>query len=341
MYQKFIENTTLRRLTVLVSVIIVLFCVREFMTTILLTFIFTLLAVKSVDLIQRWLKLPTFLLTMLLYFIAVFVVYLLVTKYANFLINQVIHTYNTLFDFYQNQSKEAEGVVKYVANYLETHNWQDKLESGASIVFTQLQNAGRLTIAFIMSFLLSFFFMVEKKKTVRFSGSFLTSHFAWYFKDLAYFGSIFIETFGVVIEVQILIAVVNTIVTTIGLGIIGFSQLPTLAIMIFFLSLIPVAGVIFSCVPLTLIAYSTGGIQTVIYVLVLIIVVHCVEAYVLNPQFMSSRTNLPIFFTFVILLISEHFLGLWGLLVGIPIFNFFLEILNVQVPSFKKKTAQK
>ena len=46
---------------------------------------------------------------------------------------------------------------------------------------------------------------------------------------------------------------------------------------------------------------------------------------------MSSRTKLPIFYTFVILLVSEKFLGVWGLIVGIPIFNFFLEILEVKI----------
>lgn len=173
--------------------------------------------------------------------------------------------------------------------------------------------------------------MVEKEKTILFSKNFLSSNYAWFFQDLFYFARVFVETFGVVVEVQLLIAIVNTIITTVGLGLIGFTQLPTLAIMIFFLSLIPVAGVIFSCIPLTLIAYSTGGIQTVIYVLILILVVHCIEAYILNPKFMSSRTKLPIFYTFVILLVSEKFLGVWGLIVGIPIFNFFLEILEVKI----------
>ena len=60
-------------------------------------------------------------------------------------------------------------------------------------------------------------------------------------------------------------------------------------------------------------------------------IIHAIEAYILNPKFMSSRTKLPIFYTFVILLVSEKFLGVWGLIVGIPIFNFFLEILGVKI----------
>ncbi|MNP79763.1 hypothetical protein D3C76_1776790 [compost metagenome] len=46
---------------------------------------------------------------------------------------------------------------------------------------------------------------------------------------------------------------------------------------------------------------------------------------------MSSKTNLPVFYTFVILLFSEHYLGVWGFIIGIPIFIFILDILDVSV----------
>ena len=44
---------------------------------------------------------------------------------------------------------------------------------------------------------------------------------------------------------------------------------------------------------------------------------------------MSAKTNLPIFYTFMILIFSEHFLGIWGLIIGIPIFIFLLDVLDV------------
>ena len=82
-------------------------------------------------------------------------------------------------------------------------------------------------------------------------------------------------------------------------------------------------------------AYSVGGIRYVIYILIVIMIIHAIEAYILNPKFMSSKTELPIFYTFVVLLAGEHFLGTWGLIVGVPIFTFLLDILGVK--SVKKK----
>ncbi|MCB2484435.1 AI-2E family transporter, partial [Listeria monocytogenes] len=77
--------------------------------------------------------------------------------------------------------------------------------------------------------------------------------------------------------------------------------------------LIPVAGVIISCIPLVLIAYSGGGFQDVVYILITVVIVHAIEPYILNPKLMSSKTNFPVFYPFIILIFSETFFGVWGL----------------------------
>lgn len=141
------------------------------------------------------------------------------------------------------------------------------------------------------------------------------------------------------IEVQFLIALVNSILSTIFLWIFGFPNLFALAIMIFLLGLVPVMGVIVSLVPLCAIAFKIGGVVKIIYVLVMVAVVHAVETYFLNPKFMSNKTHLPIFYTFMILLVSEHFLGVWGLIVGVPIFMFLLDIMEVPVGKTPSKRS--
>ena len=110
----------------------------------------------------------------------------------------------------------------------------------------------------------------------------------------------------------------------------GMPQLVALGLMVFIFSLVPVAGVIISLVPLSFVAYSVGGIRYVVYIFIMVLVIHAIEAYILNPKFMSSRTELPIFYTFLVLLLAEHFWGVWGLIVGVPIFIFFLDVLEIK-----------
>src|SRR5699024_12501686 len=132
-----------------------------------------------------------------------------------------------------------------------------------------------------------------------------------------------------VIEAQFMIALISTFPTIIVLIILGFPQIFGLALMVFVLGLIPVAGVIISLIPLSLIAYTIGGFLTVIYLLIAIMVIHAIEAYILNPKLMSSKTDLPVFYTFIVLIFSQNFFGVWGLIVGIPVFVFLLDVLGV------------
>lgn len=75
--------------------------------------------------------------------------------------------------------------------------------------------------------------------------------------------------------------------------------------------------------------------------MVIVAVVHAIEAYVLNPKLMSSKTNLPVFYTFIVLIFSEHFFGVWGLILGIPVFVFLLDVLDVKNEKEKKLIKRK
>ena len=171
-----------------------------------------------------------------------------------------------------------------------------------------------------------------------FSHSFLDSDFGWFFQDIDYFGKKFVNTFGVVLEAQFFIAICNTVITTIGLLFMRMPQIFALSLIVFIFSLVPVAGVIISTIPLAMVGYSVGGIRDVVYIIIMIIIIHTLEAYVLNPKFMSSRTDLPIFYTFIVLLIGEHLFGTWGLIVGVPIFTFLLDVLGVKSIRGAKKS---
>ena len=74
----------------------------------------------------------------------------------------------------------------------------------------------------------------------------------------------------------------------------------------------------------------------ILYVLILIAVLHALESYVLNPRFMADKTELPVFIVFITLLISEHFMGVWGLLLGVPLLMFILDLFNIK-PNHKRR----
>jgi predicted PurR-regulated permease PerM len=253
------------------------------------------------------------------------------TVYIPKIADQAISSTKDIVDFYSNpQNLPDDATLQWVNELIKQSNVMSQMKNGVSLIWKYITGVGTMGVTLFLSMILSFFFTIEKRSMDNFSRLFLQSDFAWFFQDLYFFGKKFVTTFGVVIEAQFFIALVNTVLTTIVMAVMHLPQLAVLALMVFILSLIPVAGVIISFVPLSLVGYSVGGFRDVIYLIITIIVVHALEAYVLNPKFMSSRTNLPIFYTFIVLLVGEHFLGIWGLICGVPIFTFFLDILGVK-----------
>lgn len=337
-WHRFINNVRLRRFVVLFMIILALWLMRSMMNLILLTFILTYITVTWVHFVKRWLpRFSTKLLVILTYVLLILLLYFGVTRYLPVLVRQIVKMVNSVVKFYS--SRDATVMYHYISHYVSTATIMAQVKHGLSLAVSTLTSIGSLTITFVLSLILSFFFALGLKETTTFSKLFLNSDFGWFFQDIAFFGKKFVNTFGVVLEAQFFIAICNTAITTVCLTFMKMPQIFALSLVVFICSLVPVAGVIISTIPLGLVAYSVGGFRDVIYIIIMIIVIHTLEAYVLNPKFMASQTDLPIFYTFIILLVSEHFWGTWGLIVGVPIFTFLLDILGVK--SIRKKTRVK
>ena len=83
--------------------------------------------------------------------------------------------------------------------------------------------------------------------------------------------------------------------------------------------LIPVLGMWLSSVPIILMAINSGGVQLGLWALLMIIVIHMLEAYVLNPPIVSSVMHINPVMTLIILYIAHSVIGMWGMLLGVPI----------------------
>ena len=336
-WHRFIDNVPLRRFAVLALLIWVLYLVRGMLSAILLTFIFTYIVVHWVRFIQRWIpRLPSLLVVLATYVVLIAAVYFAVTKYLPLLITQIVKMVNSVLKFYQSQ--DGSWLIKQLNHYISAKTVTAQVKHGINLAFSTLTSLTKMAVTFFMSFILSFFYTIELKQMYSFSRLFLTSElFSWLFEDIYYFGKKFVNTFGVVLEAQFFIALCNTALTTICLMFMHMPQILALALIVFIFSLVPVAGVIISLIPLSMFGYSVGGIRDVIYIIIMIIAIHALESYVLNPKFMSSRTELPIFYTFVVLMVSEKLFGTWGLIVGVPIFTFLLDIMGVKSICDKKQ----
>lgn len=340
-WQKFKNNIPLRRFVVFLIIVAFLYEMRAMMNTILLTFIFTYVIVHLIHFVQRYVfKMPTGAIVVVTYLIILALLYFVITVYMPMLVGQISKMVKSVMAFYE--TNQSSRLMSYVTHYISKGELVTQAKRAMTFAFHTATNIGTLTIATFMSLILSFFYTIELKQMREFSSLFVKSgYLKWLFEDIRYFGKKFTNTFGVVLEAQFFIAICNTALTMIGLAIMKMPQIVALGLMVFILSLVPVAGVIISLIPLSIVGYSVGGIRYVIYIFVMIMIIHAIEAYVLNPKFMASKTELPIFYTFLVLLVAEHFWGTWGLIVGVPIFTFLLDVLNIKPTKKDKKVKLK
>ncbi len=334
-----------RRVLALLFVVLVLYFARSMLNMLLITFILTYLTNRLHNFISRNVaKVIRINRTITVLFIYVLLISLLgsaVYYYMPVLLTELTDLVNQVISFYSNPPMLPDNpILNYIVEYLKDIDLSAYINNGFTFLLSTLTDIGEWSLNLFIAIVLSLFFLLEKEKVTNFTVQFRESKIGGLFKELEYFGRKFVQSFGKVIEVQFLIATVNAVLSTIFLWILGFPNLIALAIMIFLLGLVPVMGVIISLIPLCAIAFKIGGLIKIVYVLIMIALVHAVETYFLNPKFMSNKTHLPIFFTFLILLVSEHFLGVWGLIVGVPIFIFLLDIVEVPVGGGPHQTTE-
>lgn len=224
------------------------------------------------------------------------------------------------------QGLSVETVLRFVSSHVDLSKY---FASGGTAIAHFVTGIGTTSVNVFLALVLSLFFLLGKPSVLAFFRSFKDSRLYWMYGDLRYFIYKFSNSFGKVIQTQLLISCINTAISTVVLGVMGFPSVVGLAAMIFVLGLVPVAGVFISLVPLCIIGYSIGGLSHVVWVLILVAVLHALEGYVLNPKLMSQQTRLPVFITFLVLLVAEHVIGVWGLIIGLPLTMFLLDLFDV------------
>lgn len=321
------------KVILLVALVLFAFLIRSILNLILLTFMITYLVNSMQSLLVEQLnkvtKVNPTIITIIIYVFITVTIVLLAVKYIPIAISQSLHILDKME--YVNFTKDTKGVMQYLAPIFDQINIASYAKTGIQNIMVFITDLGKWSINFFMALLLSMVFILEKESILKFVHKFKHSKVSGAYNYFSYFGNNFLNSFGKVIQAQIMIAITNTILSIIGLTIMGFPQLFALAFMIFILSLVLVAGVFISLIPLCLIAFKIGGLVKVLFVLIMIFIIHAIESYVLNPKFMSDTTHLPIFFTFVTLIVSDHFMGTWGLILGIPIFIFILDLVGVDL----------
>ncbi len=220
-----------------------------------------------------------------------------------------------------------ESFTKFVNN--------GSIEDTIKNTFENIKNIGIVVVQIMISLILSFVFIIDREKILSYLSLLKTWNFSFLHHQFSSIGEKIGKWFGLIFKAQAIIAFINAVLTSLWLLLISFIHggetfpfIATIAMIFFFFGFIPVLGFFISSIPLILIGFNYGGMTVIAEIALMIAIVHAVEAYYLNPKIVSSYMEFPVFITFIILLLSEHFFWFIGLLVGVPLFYIALEFFR-------------
>jgi predicted PurR-regulated permease PerM len=123
-----------------------------------------------------------------------------------------------------------------------------------------------------------------------------------------------------VVRGQLLICLVNGVLSAIGFWLFGLKYWPILAIVAMVMSVVPIFGSILSSIPIVAVAL-TQSLATALEVLAWIVGIHQLEANLLNPKIIGDQAKIHPVLVIFSLLVGEHFFALPGALLAVPVLS--------------------
>ncbi|RJP84630.1 MAG: AI-2E family transporter [Desulfobacteraceae bacterium] len=200
-------------------------------------------------------------------------------------------------------------------------------ESGVKNVNQVIEKLGGLsgkiasaTSSFVLALLFSFLIVLDMPHLQRQVTALQNTKLRFIYIEVAEGIKNFSNVLGKSLEAQLIIAIVNSFLTAIGILMLGIGQsVAFLSVIVLFCSFIPVAGVFISSIPICLIALQTSGLHTMLLAIVMIVVIHLMESYILNPRIYGTYMRINPVIVLIILTIGGKLFHIWGLILGVPV----------------------
>jgi predicted PurR-regulated permease PerM len=242
------------------------------------------------------------------------------------IIPELKKTSNNMLDDEKNpqvQSSPTAALVQILAGFAEETSDKENIKQIIVKIRSVGENIASIVSYFLLALLFSFLILLDLPTFSKNFTKLKDTKIDFIYNEVADSIRDFALVLGQALEAQFIIAVFNTIFTAIGITLLGLStKVAFLSVIVFFCSFIPVIGVFISSVPICLVALQASGLNTLLLSILLITIIHLVEAYILNPRIYGSRMRINPVIVLIILTISGKLFHIWGLILGVPVYTY-------------------
>ncbi|MDP2624774.1 MAG: AI-2E family transporter [Candidatus Peregrinibacteria bacterium] len=223
----------------------------------------------------------------------------------------------------------TENLQQLIKDFLESADQETiiaNLQTGLEQLSNQLQNIagntwGAIKVIFdgifnaILVLVLTFFMVVNEKGIERFLVSLFPSKHAKYI--IAKSDAVK-EKIGFWLRGQLKLMVAMTVITFIGLTLLGVDYALTLALLAGITELLPVVGPIIAMIPALLIGLN-DSLSLTFWIFMMYIIIQQVEGNILVPLIMNKAVGLSPIIIVIAMLIGFQFLGIMGIIISVPV----------------------
>jgi predicted PurR-regulated permease PerM len=189
----------------------------------------------------------------------------------------------------------------------------------ADFVLRSVNSVVSAVFTVALSLLFAFLILVDLSTIREETERLRTSRIGWIYEEVRSTVIEFSASVGWILEAQILISAINTILTITGLWLLGIPSLLLLAVILFFCGLVPVLGALVPLLPIALVAFAEGGMSLLVKCLAFIVVERVFVGYAVEPRIFGKRFHMNPVFVLVILFVGYQVAGIWGVVLGLPV----------------------
>lgn len=218
-----------------------------------------------------------------------------------------------------------EDLIERLPSWLPIDGLKERVPHMVQPAVDYLRATGRVLMYLLIGLILAVIYLLDRQPVDALFAEFPRDSLLGTLRR--YFGYLF-EAIIITITLQVLVALVNTLLTLPVLLALRLPRIPALTALIFFSSLVPVVGNLVSGAVLIVTSYLHKGLWAVAFFVVTTFVLHKIEAYYLNPRLAARHVNLPSLILVISLILHEHVFGLVGLFLSFPVLYIGLNILH-------------
>jgi predicted PurR-regulated permease PerM len=198
---------------------------------------------------------------------------------------------------------------------IEQESLTATLKEHAGTALGYATSTAHIVLYLLVGFILAVLYLFERDEVDGWLGGIpAASVHGTLFRWLGYVG----DAIAVTVRMQIVVAVVNAVMTLPILWFLGLPHVALLFLLILVSGLLPVVGNFIAGAVICIVAYSAKGWWAVGVFVGLTFVLGKIESYYLNPRLAAQHVKLPSLVLVVSLLLFEQIFGFLGLFLSFP-----------------------